>query len=336
MGFTHAVVDVRPITGEVLFNSKYAPRMEEWNGAPRGDFDYLGYFIEQGHKQGLEVHASLNIFCAGHNYFDRGLVYSGHPEWASIVYNPERGLIPITEEKEKYGTMINPLNEEYRIHILNVLKELLAKYPALDGLILDRVRYDGISADFSDLSRETFETYIGEKVENFPEDILYWNKEGKRPKPELGKWSKKWFEWRTKVITEFMAKIREEVKAVNPKISFGTYTGAWYPSYYEVGVNFASREYDPSQEFDWATPQYKNYGYAELLDLYATGNYYTDITIEEYKKSNNLVWNETDSQAQQGTWYCVEGSCQQLRRILNGRPFMGEYWWTCSTTTGRN
>lgn len=100
MGFTHAVVDVRPITGEVLFNSKYAPRMEEWNGAPRGDFDYLGYFIEQGHKQGLEVHASLNIFCAGHNYFDRGLVYSGHPEWASIVYNPERGLIPITEEKE--------------------------------------------------------------------------------------------------------------------------------------------------------------------------------------------------------------------------------------------
>ena len=120
-----------------------------------------------------------------------------------------------------------------------------------------------------------------------------------------------------------MAKIREEVKAVNPKISFGTYTGAWYPSYYEVGVNFASREYDPSQKFDWATPQYKNYGYAELLDLYVTGNYYTDITIEEYKKSNNWVWNETDSQAQQGTWYCVEGSCQQLRRILNGRPFMG-------------
>lgn len=323
LGFTHAVVDVRPITGEVLFNSKYAPRMEEWNGAPRGDFDYLGYFIEQGHKQGLEVHASLNVFCAGHNYFDRGLVYSGHPEWASTVYNPDRGLIPITEEKEKYGTMINPLNEEYRIHILYVLKELLVKYPALDGLILDRVRYDGISADFSDLSRETFETYIGEKVENFPEDILRWNKEGKRPKPELGKWSKKWFEWRTKVITEFMAKIREEVKAVNPKISFGTYTGAWYPSYYEVGVNFASREYDPSQKFDWATPQYKNYGYAELLDLYVTGNYYTDITIEEYKKSNNWVWNETDSQAQQGTWYCVEGSCQQLRRILNGRPFMG-------------
>ena len=28
LGFTHAIVDVRPITGEVLYDSKYAPRME--------------------------------------------------------------------------------------------------------------------------------------------------------------------------------------------------------------------------------------------------------------------------------------------------------------------
>ena len=324
LGFTHAVVDVRPITGEVLFASQYAPRMEEWKGARRGDFDYLGYFIEQGHKLGLEIHASLKIFCAGHNYFDRGMVYNGHPEWASVVYNPERGLIPITEEKNKYGAMINPLNEEYREHILNVLKELVGKYPALDGLMLDRVRYDGISADFSDLSRREFERYIHAKVERFPEDILSWKKEaGKRPVPEFGKWAKKWFEWRTKNITDFMALMRKEVKAVNPKISFGTYTGAWYPSYFEVGVNFASREYDPSQDFDWATPEYMNYGYAELIDLYATGNYYTDITIEEYKKNYNVIWNETDSKAQQGTWYCVEGSCQHLRRILKENQFMG-------------
>lgn len=97
----------------------------------------------------------------------------------------------------------------------------------------------------------------------------------------------------------------------------------WYPSYYEVGVNFASKEYDPGKDFSWATPEYKNYGYAELIDLYATGNYYTDITIEEYRKTNRSIWNETDSQAQSGTWYCVEGSCQHLRQILKGNKFMG-------------
>ncbi|MCS2194165.1 hypothetical protein NXW20_00200 [Bacteroides faecis] len=109
-----------------------------------------------------------------------------------------------------------------------------------------------------------------------------------------------------------MALARKEVKAVNPDISFGTYTGAWYPSYYEVGVNFAGNQYDPSKDFDWATPEYKNYGYAELIDLYATGNYYTDITIEESLKNKKTVWNETDSQGQSGTWYSVEGSCPEI------------------------
>ena len=120
-----------------------------------------------------------------------------------------------------------------------------------------------------------------------------------------------------------MVRARKEVKAANPNVDFCTYTGAWYPSYYEVGVNFASKEYDPSKDFEWATPNYKNYGYAELIDIYATGNYYTDITLEDYRKNNTTVWNETDSQAQQGTWYCVEGSCQKLREILGNNDFMG-------------
>ncbi len=324
LGFTHAIVDVRPITGEVLFDSKYAPRMNEWKGAKRGNFDYLGEFIRQGHQMGLKIYAALNVFCAGHNYFDRGLVYDGHPEWASMVYTPDKGIISIMDEKQKYGAMTNPINEEYRTYILNVLKELVAKYPALDGLMLDRVRYDGISADFSPLSRSKFEEYIGSKVENYPEDIFKWVKgENNKYVPQWGKYALKWFEWRTKNITEFMALARKEVKQVNPRISFGTYTGAWYPSYYEVGVNFASNKYDPSKDFNWATPKYGSYGYAELIDLYSTGNYYTDITIDEYKKHNRTIWNETDSQAQEGTWYCVEGSCQHLRKILKNNKFMG-------------
>ena len=324
LGFTHAIVDIRPITGEVLYKSDFAPQMKEWKGAKAGDFDYLGYFIKKGHELGLEVHASLNVFCAGHNYFDRGMVYSGHPEWASMVYTPDKGIIPITEEKHKYGAMINPVNEEYRTHILNVLKEVVTKYPDIDGLMLDRVRYDGITADFSPLSREKFEAYTGKKLSKFPEDIFTWKKnaDGKYV-PQPGRYFPKWLEWRTKNITDFMALARKEVKAANPRVSFGTYTGAWYPSYYEVGVNFASKNYDPGKDFSWATPEYKNYGYAELLDLYATGNYYTDITIAEYKKTNRSIWNETDSQAQSGTWYCVEGSCRHLRHILKGNKFIG-------------
>lgn len=323
LGFTHAIVDVRPITGEVLFETELAPKMCEWKGYERKDFDFLGHFIKKGHELGLQVYASLNVFVAGHNFFDRGQVYSDHPEWASVVYTP-KGMTSITNEKQKYSAMVNPVDDDFRTHILQVLKDLVKRYPDLDGLMLDRVRYDGITADFSDLSRQKFETYLGKKVEHFPEDIFEWKLNGgKMYRIVRGKLFNQWIEWRAKNIYDFMALVRKEVKALNPNLFFGTYTGAWYPSYYEVGVNFASCQYDPSKDYDWATPVYKNYGYAELIDLYVTGNYYTDITIEEYKKTNHSVWNETDSEAQSGTWYCVEGSCQHLRHILKDNKFIG-------------
>lgn len=323
LGFTDAVVDVRPITGEVLFDTPYAPRMKEWQGFTRPDFDYLGRFIQTAHRLGLRVQASLNTFVAGHNYFDRGLIYSSHPEWASTVYTPQ-GLKSITQQKEKYSAMVNPIDPTFRTHIINVLRDLVKRYPSLDGIMLDRVRYDGIEADFSNMSRQAFEKDIHQKLKHFPEDILTWEKDSKgnyHVKQE--NFFKKWIEWRSTNITRFMAEARKAVKAVNPKISFGTYTGAWYPSYYEVGVNFASKNYDPSKDYEWALPEYKKTGYAELIDLYATGNYYTDITIADAEKNTKGVRNETDSETQQGTWYSVEGSCRHLRTILGKNKFMG-------------
>jgi uncharacterized lipoprotein YddW (UPF0748 family) len=324
IGFTDAVVDIRPITGEVLYKSEFAPQMKDWDGFVRPDFDYLAHFIQKAHSLGMKVHASVNIFVGGHNFFDRGQVYTSHPEWASMVYTPDKGIVSIMTEKKKYSAMINPINKDFQHHILNILKEITRKYPKLDGFILDRVRYDGITADFSNLSKTTFEAYIGHRIENYPADIYEWKKDSLgHDYYARGKYFTKWIEWRTKNIYDFMVLAKKEIKAINPKISFGDYTGAWYPSYFEVGVNWASNLYDPSTEYDWATKDYKNYGYAEMLDLYTTGNYYTNITKKEYQVNNKIVINETDSKGAIGSWYCVEGSCEHIKEILNGHKFLG-------------
>jgi len=328
LGFTDIVVDIRPISGHVLYDSKYAPKLTEWNGKPIVyTFDYLGYYIEKAHKLGLKVQASMNTFVAGHNFVDKGIIYEqGKSDWASIVYPPavDRKFIPITQEKQKYSAMVNPSNEEFQKYILNIFAEVTRKYPKLDGIILDRVRYDGFTADFSDLSRQKFENYLGTKLDQYPDDIYKWEKDVQgNLYPKKGKYYQKWLEWRATVIHDFMAKARSTVKAVNPKISFGTYTGAWYPSYFEVGVNFASKNYDPSKDFDWATPTYKNTGYAELMDLYTVGNYYTSITKAQYLSENPAVKNETDLQAQKNIWYCVEGSCENIRKIMGKNKFLG-------------
>ncbi|MCS2621072.1 hypothetical protein NXW11_24615 [Bacteroides thetaiotaomicron] len=100
-----------------------------------------------------------------------------------------------------------------------------------------------------------------------------------------------------------MALARKEAR--QPTLTLlGTYTGAWYPSYYEVGVNFASKEYDPGKDFQLQHPNIKIWRYAELIGplcyrylLY--GHNHRGITR---KRTGYL--NETDSQAQSGTWYC--------------------------------
>lgn len=326
LGFTHAVVCVRPISGYLAYDSELAPKFSGKNSDKPIDFDYLGKFIEEGHRRGLTVLVSMNAFCAGHNYLDKGLIYEGHPEWTSMVLDPDRGIIPITEQKNKYGGMVNPINPEYQEYILSVMNEILTKYPEADGLMLDRVRYDGITADFSDLSRREFEKYIGKKIKRFPEDILSLEKtgEGSNFRVVPGKYYKEWIEWRATNIKNFMARARQTVKDANPEAIFATYTGAWYPSYYEVGVNFASDTYDPHADFpQWATETYKNTGYAELIDLYTTGNYYTNITVAEERDDPEEVWNETDSEGHTGSWYCVQGSCQHLRDIMGPNEVIG-------------
>ncbi|MCS2517731.1 hypothetical protein NXW37_29555 [Bacteroides thetaiotaomicron] len=71
----------------------------------------------------------------------------------------------------------------------------------------------------------------------------------------------------------------KEVKAANLTL-FRHAHRSRYPSCYEAGVNLPAKNMIRGKDFSWATPEYKNYGYAELIDLCATGNYYTDITIE--------------------------------------------------------
>ncbi|MFC6997258.1 alpha amylase family protein [Rufibacter roseus] len=326
-GVTDVIVDVKPITGEVLYPSKIAPVMNEWSGFTKpGGFDLLTVFIEEAHKLGMTVHASTNTFVAGHNYFDRGVVYNDPTKkhWQSLNYLP-KGMTPITQIKTKYSAMTNPALPEVRQYELSVLKELITMYPKLDGIVLDRVRYDGIEADFSEASRKMFEQYIGQKVTNFPADIYTYsttakNKDGK-PERVRGPLFNQWIEWRAKVIHDFIYEARAELKKINPNLIFGDYTGSWYPTYYEVGVNWASKEYDPSEKFDWASKNYKNFGYAEALDLYTTGSYYFEVEKKEAKNIDPNTVNRTEAGQDKGTddWYTVEGSAEMAMKITKGK-----------------
>ena len=228
MGFTDMVVDVKSIMGETLYKSDIAPYMGEWKGTTRPEeYDMLAHFIRIGHELGLRVHGSLNVFAGGHNFFDRGIIYGEHADWQSQVYT-EGKIVPISSIKSNYNGMLNPANPEVQEYELAILREFAEKYPDVDGIIFDRVRFDDITSDFSPLSQELFEAYAGEKVANFPEDILRWEQDAE------GKWSwsegplfRRWIEWRASVIKNFVVEAHRQLKEINPDLLVGDYTGAW-------------------------------------------------------------------------------------------------------------
>lgn len=322
LGFDNVVVDVKSITGEVLYNSSIAPYMSPFDSVTRStDYDMMEMFIHYGHMYGVKVFGSLNIFCGGHNFMDRGIIYTDHADWQSICYEHGK-LTPISQIKTNYNGMLNPSNPEVQEYELSILKEFATLYPDCDGIIFDRLRYDGMTADFSELSRNQFQQWAGKQVSNFPEDILSWYDENGNlrdswtPGPDF----KSWCEWRATVIKDFVKKAHETLKEINPKLIIGDYTGAWYPTYYQVGVNWASEQYDPSVDFDWATPTYKNTGYADLLDVYMTGLYYSYITKSDIDSATQTKGQSSEAGLHLELKYCysVEGGAEIAKQITKG------------------
>lgn len=327
-GFTDVIVDVRPTLGDVLFKTSVADELKEidvWtnNGYEwlkrSASWDYLQTFIDEGHRLGLRVNASVNTFVGGYlcpyGLKPGGMLFrdSNKKKWAEVL-NRKEGLVNTMDlldssyDKGDWGTkFLNPANDEVQEYILNMLGDL-AKYN-LDGIILDRCRYgdNELEGDFSDESRSKFEEFIGKKVENWPSDVLIPGTKDVVEKETL--LCKKWYAFRAKVIHDFVVKAKNKVKSVNNKIRFGTYVGAWYSTYYLSGVNWASPKYDPMSNTaysKWTSDEYKNNGYADHLDFIFLGAYAS-----------------TDAIYGSGEW-TMQGFCKQGGELLKDDvPYYG-------------
>lgn len=291
-GFTDIVVDVRPTNGDILFRSTTPGSQQvEWLGAwingvytrveRTATWDYLQTFVEEGHKLNLRVHAAINTMVGGHknSLGKQGILYRDETKksWGTTL-NLLNGLTNTLDTGD--GTkFFNPINEEVQEYLLNLLKDL-AKYN-VEGIILDRGRYDGIQSDFSIISQQKFQSYIGSNVGNFPNDILPpgANMQDVISMTKYPEHFKQWIEFRAKVMYDFMNRARNTVKSINSDIKFGVYVGGWYSTYYEVGVNWASNKFNPDLNFNWATSKYQNFGYAELMDHMLIGAYASPLRV---------------------------------------------------------
>lgn len=284
VGFTDVVVDVRPTTGDILFASSVGTPVE-WLGAwvtggylkfeRTADWDYLQAFIDAGHDLGLRVHAAINTMVGGNktSLGQQGLLYRdpAKKDWATS-YNLMSGITNAVDAGQN-TLFFNPAHPDVQAYLLQLIKDL-ASYEDLDGIILDRCRYVGLEADFSEESKSQFMKYMNILAIDWPDDVLpvgatYSTQPASKPK-----YYKKWLEWRAKVIHDFVEKAHDIAHAQNPDIKFGVYVGGWYSQYYDVGVNWASPNYNTGAYFsEWASSDYKKYGFADHCDHMLIGAY---------------------------------------------------------------
>ncbi len=306
-GVTEVVIDVKGIDGHVLYRSAVAPFRWSWERQRRDTtFDYVATVIEAARVRGMKAHLSMNVFVEGFKKPRIGRAYEDSTlrSWAVDSYSP-KGLRSIIDADEEIAVFVDPALDAVRQYELSLIEEAVRRYRP-DGIILDRARYTGITTSFTDSSRKAFERWRGGRVERWPEDILSWpSSHGSITDLVRGPLFREWVEWRSGVIGSFMRDARRRAKSIDADIAFGDYVGAWYPLYFEVGVNWASRTYDPSADFDWATPTYLSTGYAEDLDVLMVGTYFYEVSTSEVPPGK-------------AEWYSVEGSAAIARKVTAG------------------
>ena len=307
MGFTHVVVEVRPTSGNVLFKSDVAPALTQvarWT--PEGmryfprteDFDYLEAWIEFGHEAGLKVLAGVNMMVGGFKCEagDIGMVYD-RPErknWCAVDLLPDGSLVNQADNSATVGgRFLDPANKEVQAFLLELLKEVSA-YKGLDGIVMDRCRYDDYAMDagYTDVAKEQFAQYIGKQPERWPvftePGHIFLDKTPDALETQ-------WLTFRCKVIHDFVSECADAVHSVRKDLPLGIYVGAWFSEYYRSGVNWTSPKYDLAKEeptFSWATPEYQATGFANLVDFMILGAYCpaanihgdTEKTMEGYAK----------------------------------------------------
>ena len=233
------------------------------------------------------------------------------PEWLaqvkpgdSLILTSENRFMRESEFPPGLLVYVNPIRSDVQERMLNILAEVAGRY-AVDGIVLDRVRFDNRKVDFSTASRQRFEQETGIRISRWPEDI-YTAPDPLDPHSQLipGPYYKQWLKWRAAHIQSFILKAKNVVKAANPEIEFGDYVGAWYPVYYEVGANWASESYDPSKDYPWALASYRHTGYAQELDYLCPGIYYSMVRIADAQRQGR---NSEES---------IEGGIQLVKKIV--------------------
>jgi len=222
----------------------YPSEVVEGVGGPRQLPEFLGRdplreAIDIAHRYGLEVVAwmeyGLMIHYSGGDTSNSGPIVARHPDWEAL---DKKGRHYVWSEGG-YFHWLDPAHPDVAQFMEDLFGELVAKYPDLDGVEMDRIRYPSTEFSYSSTARTR---YMRETGGSDPIAIV----ESSHPE-----WAQ-WVAWREQQTTAIARRIYRRVKSVNPR---GLVTAAVVPPYMLVGSSKLQ-----------AWPLWADSGYVDVLE----------------------------------------------------------------------
>jgi len=276
-GFTDIFIQVRG-RGDAYYRSKIAPVADRLNGS---DFDPLDYALVAAHAYGLKVHAWLNVYLlwsSDDRPKSREHLFWAHPEWCAIDANGIRDIDRSSDEFRKNGTegiYLSPLVPEVRLHLIQIISELVQKYP-IDGVHLDYVRYPKNTYDFNEQARFRFKQKNGVDpiLLSISNKSFYAGWDDQVLEHTLDEWS----EFRREGVNELIRGIRESLATLQKPVEL---SAAVKPDPFEARNHFF-QDWETWLKNDWidfAVPM----NYSRNADRFETITLKIDPSIPKSK-----------------------------------------------------
>jgi uncharacterized lipoprotein YddW (UPF0748 family) len=179
-------------------------------------FDVLKAYLEEGKKQGIEIHAWVENFFAG------GPVVENHPDWLLISRKGDNF------EPTSYGVKwywLNPALPQARDFVSDIYKELLSKYKVA-SLHLDYTRYPGSGDYTNDFGYDEYTRNLFKKESGVDPLDLH---------PGDAHWDE-WLKFRANIINTWVDRLVAEARETQPGIQI---TAAVWPNYDEAPKSHA-------------------------------------------------------------------------------------------------
>jgi uncharacterized lipoprotein YddW (UPF0748 family) len=230
-GFTDLIVQVRG-RGDAYYESSIEPRAEALAEQP-ASFDPLALTIDEAHRQGIKVHAWINIYLVADLESlpaSRDHLIYRHPEWVMVPRGIATELYDISPDGDRYldrivefsrlnrheleGLFVSPANPGVKDNLLDIWVDIATRYE-VDGLHFDYVRYPNPHYDYSRASIDRFRQEIDKKLTR-RERLAFAAPSRQDPLFYVRKFPAAYAKFQRDQVTELVGRIYKGVKRVKP------------------------------------------------------------------------------------------------------------------------